>query len=106
MKRKIVSMMIALGGIGPVTGVALDVVTSTPDLALLAREIGGGNVAVTSLAKGSEDPHFVDRYAERTPLGRMADASDYEGAIVYLASDASAYVTGANLVVDGGWTAW
>lgn len=63
-------------------------------------------LTLSGVERSDQDPRFQKNYTNRIPIGRMAKAHEYNGTVVFLLSDASVYMTGSNVVVDGGWTAW
>ena len=71
----------------------------------LAPQIRVNAIAPGGVFRDTPEP-FLSRYVARTPLARMAREEDFKGAVAYLASDLSAYMTGQCMTVDGGWTVW
>jgi len=103
----------AYDGIGPASPVAYHalkggILQMTRHLAVYWAK---DNVRVNALSPGpfpsaKANPEMVERLKTKSPMNRMGEPHELKGAVVFLASDASSYVTGHNLVIDGGWTAW
>ena len=77
----------------------------------LATYWGKDNIRVNTFTpsgvwRDTQDEYFQRNYCSRMPIGRMAQEDEYNGVIIFLSSDASRYMTGSNMIVDGGWTAW
>ena len=77
----------------------------------LAAYWGDKNIRVNCISPGGvyhegENEAFVKKYAEKVPLGRKAELSEISGAVVYLSSKEASYISGHNLIIDGGWVSW
>ena len=77
----------------------------------LAAYWGESNIRVNAISPGGiyhegENEVFLKKYSEKVPLGRKANINEISSSVVYLSSDEASYITGQNLIIDGGWTAW